>query len=68
VKSLKFLGAQMHKDSILLCVLWLKLIKSIKNFKKSKNRKLNFAVLSVTRTTTFSKCVYTFELQFLLEK
>jgi hypothetical protein len=25
-------------------------------------------VLSVTRTTTFSKDVYTFELQFLLEK
>jgi hypothetical protein len=35
---------------------------------KSKNSKLNFAVLSVTRTTTFSKYVYTFELQFLLEK
>jgi hypothetical protein len=39
VKSLEFPGAQMHKDSSLLCVLWLKLVKSIKNSKP------NFVVL-----------------------
>jgi hypothetical protein len=67
VKSLKFPGAQMHKDSILLCVLWLKLVKSIKNCRKIQNSKLNFAVLSETRTTTFSKDVYTFEFYFYLK-
>jgi hypothetical protein len=39
-----------------------------KSQKKSKNGKPNFAVLYVTRITTFSKHVYTFELQFFLEK
>jgi hypothetical protein len=34
MKSLKFPGAQMLKDSILLCVLWMKLVKSIKNYRK----------------------------------
>jgi hypothetical protein len=42
--------------------------KSYKITEKSNNSKLNFVVLSVTRTTTFSKHVYTFELQFFLEK
>jgi TRAP-type C4-dicarboxylate transport system substrate-binding protein len=40
----------------------------LKIVEKSKNSKLNFVVLSVRKTTTFSKDVYTFELQFLLEK
>jgi hypothetical protein len=40
----------------------------VKIVEKSKNSKLSFVVLSVTRTTTFSKYVYTFELWFLLEK
>jgi hypothetical protein len=42
--------------------------KSYKITEKSENCKLYFAVLSETRTTTFPKDVYTFELQFLLEK
>jgi hypothetical protein len=42
--------------------------KSYKITEKSKNYKPNFFVLCVTRTTTFSKHVYTFELWFLLEK
>jgi hypothetical protein len=42
--------------------------KSYKITEKSKNSQPNFVVLSVTRTTTFSQDVYTFELQFLLEK
>jgi hypothetical protein len=41
---------------------------SYKITEKYKNCKPNFFVLYVTRTTTFSKHVYTFELQFLLEK
>jgi hypothetical protein len=41
---------------------------NIKSQKNPKNSKPNFVVLSVTRNTTFSKYVYTFELQFLLEK
>jgi hypothetical protein len=46
----------------------LQLVKFIKNRRKSKNSKPNFFVLNVTRSTTFSKHVYTFELQFWLEK
>jgi hypothetical protein len=68
VKDLKVLGTFVHKDCSLFCGLVQQLVKSIKNRKKSKNSKLNFAVLSITRTTTFFKYVYTFELQFLLEK
>jgi hypothetical protein len=36
--------------------------------KIQKKCKLNFVVLCVPRATTFPKHVYTFELQFLLEK
>jgi hypothetical protein len=35
---------------------------------KYKNCKPNFVVLCVTKTTTFLKNVYTFELKFLCEK
>jgi hypothetical protein len=42
--------------------------KSYKIVENFKNCKPNFYVLCVTRTTTFPKHVYTFELQFLLEK
>jgi hypothetical protein len=52
----------------MFCDLVQQLVKSSKIVEKSKNSKLNFSVLSVTRTTTFSKYVYTFELWFLLEK
>jgi hypothetical protein len=41
---------------------------SYKITEKSKNFKPDFVVLSVTRTTNLSKDVYTFEIQFLLEK
>jgi hypothetical protein len=41
---------------------------SYKFVEKSKNFKPKFVVLCVTRTTTSSKHVYTFDLQFLLEK
>jgi hypothetical protein len=56
------------KSLLSFCEFQQHFVKSIKNRRKSKNCKLNFVVLSVTRTTTFSKVVYTFELQFLLEK
>jgi hypothetical protein len=42
--------------------------KSYKVLENCKNCNPNFVVLFVTRTTTFPKHVYTFELQFLLEK
>jgi hypothetical protein len=58
----------LQKGFLLPFVFQLNLVKSIKITEKSKNCKPNFAVLSVTITTTFSKDVYTFELQFLLEK
>jgi hypothetical protein len=68
VKDLKVLGSFVHKDCSLFCGLVQQLVKSITNRRKSKNRKHNFVVLSVRRDTTVSKDVYTFELQFLLEK
>jgi hypothetical protein len=55
VKILKVLGFAVQKDCSLFCELVQHLVKSIKNRKKSKNNTPNFAVLSITRTTTFSK-------------
>jgi hypothetical protein len=68
VKILKVLGSPAQKDSSLFCKLVQHLVKSIKIVEKSKNSNPNFAVLSVTRTTTLSKYVYTFEVYFLLKK
>jgi hypothetical protein len=61
VKDLKVLGSFVHKDCSLFCGLVQQLVKSIKNHRKIQKQQLNFFVLSVTRTTTFSKYVYTFE-------
>jgi hypothetical protein len=68
VKVLKVLGGLVLKDSSQFCGLDQWLVNSISIRRKCKNSKPKFVVLSVTRTTTFSKYVYTFELQFLLEK
>jgi hypothetical protein len=68
VKDLKPLGGPSVKRFYTLFMYWVNLVKSIKSCKKSKNSKLSFVVLSITRTTTFSKYVYTFELQVFLEK
>jgi hypothetical protein len=68
VKDLKVLGSSVHKDCSRFCGLVQQLVKLIKIVEKSKKSKPNFSVLSVTRTTTFFKYVYTFELQFVLEK
>jgi hypothetical protein len=61
VKISKVLGFAVQKDSSLFCELVQHLVKLIKIIEKSKISKPNFAELSVTRTTTLSKCVYTFE-------
>jgi hypothetical protein len=61
VKISKVLGSPMQEDSSLFYELVQRLVKLIKNRRKSKNSKPNFAELSVTRTTTLSKWVYTFE-------
>jgi hypothetical protein len=61
VKILKVSRSPAQKDSSLFCKLIQHLVKSIKIVEKSKNSKHNFAVLSVTRTSTLSKYVYTFE-------
>jgi hypothetical protein len=61
VKISKVLGSAVQEDSSLFCELVQRLIKLIKNSRKSKNSKPNFAELSVTRTITLSKWVYTFE-------
>jgi hypothetical protein len=68
VRISKVSGSPAQKDSSLFCKLVQHLVKSIKNRRKSPNRKPNFVVLSVTGTTTLSKYVYTFEIYFLLEK
>jgi hypothetical protein len=60
-KDLKLLGSYAQKDSFPFAMYWLKLVKSIKIVEESKNSKPNFDVLSVTRTTTFSRYVYTAE-------
>jgi hypothetical protein len=60
VKISKVSGSPAQEDSSLFCELVQHLVKSIKNRRKSKNSKLNFVVLRVTRTTTLSKYVYTF--------
>jgi hypothetical protein len=57
-----------HIDSTPFVCFSCKFEKSYKITEKSKNCKPNFIVLCVTRNTTFSKHVYTFELYFLLEK
>jgi hypothetical protein len=54
-EDFKSLGSPAQEDSSLFCELVQHLVKSIKNRRKSKNSKPNFAVLSVTRTTTLSK-------------
>jgi hypothetical protein len=58
----------LQKGFLLPFVVQLNLVKSITNHRKIQKLQSNFVVLSVTITTTFSKEVYTFELQFLLEK
>jgi L-lysine 2,3-aminomutase len=63
----------LSKGLFAICILpfyvfQLQLVKFIIHRRKSKNIKPNFLVLSVTRTTTFSKDVYTFKLQFWIEK
>jgi hypothetical protein len=68
VKDLKVLRTFTHKDCSLFCGLVQQLENRLKIVEKSKNSKLNFAVLSVTRTATLSEYVYTFELQLLIEK
>jgi hypothetical protein len=54
-------------SSPFVCFDWI-LYNTYKIIEKSKKLKFNFVVLYVTRTTTFAKHVYTFELQLLLEE
>jgi hypothetical protein len=68
VKGLKPPGGFQQIDSYPFVLFSWHLQNAYKIIQKSKNSKPNFAVPSVTRPTTFSRYVYTFELQFLLEK
>jgi hypothetical protein len=62
VKISKVLGFEVQEDSSLFCELVQHVVKLIKTIEKSKNSKPDFSELSVTRTTTLPKCVYTFEI------
>jgi hypothetical protein len=62
MKVLKLLGSYAQKDSFPFAMFWLKLVNSISICRKIQNSKPNFVVLSVARTITLPKNIYTFEL------